>query len=147
MVITQFRGAYRFLSNFYMAPVKLGNAVYPSTEHAYQAAKTRSKKLRKRISQAKSAGTAKRLGQQVTIREDWEEIKVKVMYKVLVAKFTQHEDLKEQLLGTGDAELVEGNWWGDTFWGVCNNEGENKLGKLLMLVRDELQSEGDEDAK
>jgi len=127
------------LSNFYMAPITLGNAVYPSTEHAYQAAKTTSKMLHKKISKAKDANAAKRFGRQLVLREDWEEIKVKVMHKVLIAKFTQHEDLREKLLATGSAELIEGNWWGDKFWGVCDNEGENKLGQLLMLVRDELR--------
>lgn len=137
--IKEFIGKYRFLSNFFMAEVKLGNAVYPSTEHAYQAAKTKNKKLRRKVAKAKTANDAKRIGRQLTLREDWENIKVGVMYRVCYAKFTQHADLKEKLLATGDAKLIEGNWWGDTFWGVCDGKGKNKLGQVLMMIREELR--------
>jgi hypothetical protein len=122
-----------------MAPIELGSVEYPSSEHAYQAAKTKDKKMRKKIARQPTAWQAKKLGQEVELREDWEERKVEIMYRILRAKFTQHKKLKEMLFDTGDAELIEGNTWGDTFWGVCEGKGENKLGKLLMLLREELR--------
>ena len=122
-----------------MVPIELGNVEYPSSEHAYQAAKTKDKKMRRKIACKATAWEAKRLGQQVKLREDWEERKVEIMYRILHAKFNQHDDLKEKLLATGDAELIEGNTWGDTFWGICDGKGENKLGKLLMLLREEIR--------
>jgi ribA/ribD-fused uncharacterized protein len=73
------------------------------------------------------------------MRPDWEQVKILIMTSLVRDKFTRHQDLKEQLLATGDAELIEGNWWGDTFWGVCKGKGENHLGKVLMKVREELK--------
>ena len=72
------------------------------------------------------------------MRSDWEEVKNKVMYEIVLAKFTQNSDLKEKLLATGDEHLEEGNTWGDTIWGTVDGVGENRLGKILMRVRDEL---------
>ena len=72
------------------------------------------------------------------MRSDWEEVKDKVMYEIVLAKFTQNPDLKEKLLATGDESLEEGNTWGDTIWGTVDGVGENRLGKILMRVRDEL---------
>lgn len=86
---------------------------------------------------APRAVDAKKLGKLVTIRPDWDEIKVEVMYEIVKAKFHYNPDLREMLLATEDAELIEGNWWGDTFWGVCKGQGLNNLGKILMRVRDE----------
>lgn len=63
------------------------------------------------------------------------------MYEICLAKFTQHEFLKEALLATGDSELIEGNTWRDYFWGVCNGKGQNKLGKILMRIRAELRNQ------
>jgi ribA/ribD-fused uncharacterized protein len=122
-----------------MVPIELGNVEYPSSEHAYQAAKTKDKKMRKKIAQQPTAWQAKDLGQKIELREDWEERKVEIMYRILRAKFKQHKDLREKLLATGDAELIEGNTWNDTFWGVCQGKGKNMLGKLLMLLRIELK--------
>lgn len=109
-----------------------------SLEHAYQAAKTLVKGEQDIIWASKSAKEAKRIGKALTMRNDWESIKENVMLDLLRIKF-QYGTLKEQLLSTGDAELIEGNWWGDTYWGVCKGVGENKLGKLLMKVRSELK--------
>lgn len=82
----------------------------------------------------------KRLGRRVKLRPDWESIKDQVMYEVCKAKFSQNTDLRDKLVATGDAELVEGNTWGDKIWGICNGQGENRLGKILMKVRTELQA-------
>ena len=84
---------------------------------------------------------AKRLGRRVRLRSDWEQVKYDVMLDVVRAKFNQHPDLAQKLLATGDEELVEGNDWGDTYWGVCNGRGKNMLGKILMRVRAELRGE------
>ena len=85
---------------------------------------------------------AKALGRKIELRPDWDSVKDIVMYDVCKLKFTTHTDLKEKLLSTGDAELIEGNYWGDVYWGVCNGIGKNKLGKTLMRIRSELREEG-----
>jgi hypothetical protein len=76
------------------------------------------------------------MGRAVDIRADWEKIKLNVMYTCLKLKFADPA-LKQKLLDTGSTQLVEGNWWGDVFWGVCNKKGQNHLGQLLMQVRNE----------
>jgi N-glycosidase YbiA len=141
-MITSFTGKYRFLSNFYMTPVFYDGLIYPSSEHAYQAAKTLDLRYRTSIRAKKTAGEAKKLGQRVPMREDWDRCKIQVMEKILRKKFDPEEQLFQRLLETGDEELIEGNYWGDTFWGVCNGEGENHLGKLLMKIRANLAEDG-----
>lgn len=140
--INSFSGKYRFLSNFYPSPIKMGDLVYDTVEHAYQAAKCVEPLDRLMIRDATTPGIAKQLGRRVAIRDDWEEVKVQVMHKLLQMKF-KSEYLKDMLLDTGDVELIEGNTWGDTFWGVCNGVGENHLGKLLMQVRSLLSPNDD----
>lgn len=85
-----------------------------------------------------SASQAKAAGKKVLLREDWDQIKVDVMTEVVRLKFQQNPELRTKLLSTGDALLVEGNWWKDTFWGVCNGIGNNHLGQILMKVRSEI---------
>lgn len=135
--ITQFRGAYSFLSNFYPAPVRFEGDLYPSVEHAFQAAKTTDRKQRARFRKG-SPAEAKQNGRQLQLRPDWEHVKLGVMETLVRAKF-QHPDLREKLLNTGTAALTEGNQWNDTFWGVCHGHGKNHLGKILMQVRRELR--------
>lgn len=142
MDITEFGGGYRFLSNFYPADVWLDYELYPSVEHAYQAAKTSDLDQRKVIRDLKTPGDAKRLGRRIPLREDWEDVKLQIMYNLVWRKFKHHPELGQKLLGTGDVQLVEGNRWGDTFWGTCLGKGENHLGKILMMVRYELREEG-----
>jgi predicted NAD-dependent protein-ADP-ribosyltransferase YbiA (DUF1768 family) len=79
------------------------------------------------------------MGRAVTLRHDWEAVKFSYMELGLRLKF-QNSDLAEKLIATGDEELVEGNTWGDRVWGVCDGEGENRLGKLLMKIREEIKS-------
>lgn len=136
-MITSFKGQYEFLSNFSPAIVTFEGKEYPTVEHAYQAAKTLSEAYRFYVGIAPTAGEAKKRGRRVPIREDWNQVKIVIMRELLRQKFTC-PNLKSQLLATGDAELVEGNWWGDTFWGVCNGTGDNHLGKLLMELRKSL---------
>ena len=141
-VINQFTGYYSFLSNFYPCKVEYEGDIYPSVEHAYQAAKTFDKSERQKIRNAKTPGLAKKLGRHVSLRPDWEDIKVTVMLQLLRSKFSQPE-LKQKLLDTGDAYLQEGNYWYDAFWGVDlrTGTGKNVLGRLLMKIRDELRKD------
>jgi ribA/ribD-fused uncharacterized protein len=133
VVIDSFSGEYRFLSNFWSATVELDGMVFPSVEHAYQAAKTNNTIIRQAMAYM-SAAEAKKTGRNLDLRPGWEDMKVEVMRQLLVRKFT-HPDLCKQLLDTGDAELIEGNTWGDIYWGVCKGRGKNMLGKLLMEIR------------
>lgn len=135
--ILAFTGENRFLSNFAAVRIDFDGESYPSVEHAYQAAKTLDYSRRRRIRDAASAGEAKKLGRIVPLRPDWDRIKLDYMEDFLRQKFAQ-EPFRTQLLRTGDAELIEGNYWGDTFWGVYRGEGENHLGRLLMMIRTEL---------
>ena len=137
--IRGFNGPYRFLSNFWPCIVYLDEKAYPSLEHAYQAAKTLDEDERSWVRASAVAGLAKQKGQRVTVRGDWDRIKRRVMFKLVKDKFTRDESLKEKLLKTGNASLVEDNTWGDTYWGVCNGKGKNHLGKILMRVRNQLR--------
>ena len=134
--INTFFGEYRWLSNFHPCRV----FEYPSVEHAYQASKTHDQKSRNAILMAASAYDAKRLGKVAPKRSDWEKVKLAVMEKCLRAKFTDPK-LRAKLIATGEAELIEGNTWGDVYWGVCNERGENHLGILLMKIRKDLHEE------
>lgn len=136
--ISDFRGEYRWLSNFHLVEVELAGLRFPSTEHAYQAAKTLDIAKRRAIQALPTCRQAKRAGQRLELRDDWEQVKVKVMLDLQRQKYAVPY-LREKLLATGDAELVEGNTWGDRFWGVCGDTGLNWLGRLLMQVRDEVR--------
>lgn len=135
--IDSFQGDYRFLSNFWYAKVVLDGVDYRSVEHAYMSAKTLDQSLRNQIRSFDKPGDVKRFCRTITLREDWEEVKFGVMLDLVRQKF-YIEPLKSKLLETGDAELIEGNTWGDTYWGVCRGKGQNNLGKILMQVRSEL---------
>lgn len=147
--IDSFEGKYAFLSNFYNSPFigTIDEIEYPTVEHYFQAQKSLNLQDRRRIAAAPTPGQAKRLGRHVNLRTDWEFKKLKVMSYALKRKFDTHPDLREQLLATGDAILIEGNTWHDNFWGDCgcpkcqNIAGKNNLGKLLMTLRDEYKEE------
>lgn len=144
-MINEFRGQYYFLSNYYVAPVTYEGLTYQNNEAAFQAAKvTFGRERFVRL----DPSAAKALGRKVQLRSDWEDVKDKVMYEVCKAKFSQNADLTEKLLATGDKYLEEGTTgWHDNTWGNCNCEkckdipGENRLGKILMRVREELRNE------
>lgn len=142
-VIDDFRGEYDFLSNFFVEPMVVPfdgvPILCPTLEHPYQAAKTKDPVERLRVLSAAGPGQAKRLGKSVTLRSDWEQIKVPTMMHLLRIKFSIPR-MKMLLLSTGDAILIEGNWWGDRFWGVCKGEGQNWLGHLLMNLREEFRN-------
>ena len=141
-VIDDFHGEYFFLDNFYPATVNYRDITFPTSEHAFQAMKSHSPRIWEFFGTLNSPGTAKLIGQKLYLRKDWEEVKFDYMKDIVTAKFEQHPDLAEKLIATGDAVLVEGNTWGDRTWGICNCEGKNWLGKILMDLRCRLKEEG-----
>lgn len=129
---------HRWLSNFSDAWVKMDNRWYSSVEHAYQAAKTFDEDLRTQIRNAPTPGQAKKLGKELIPRDDWDEVKEDVMTDLLIQKFCQSE-YRELLLATENMYLEETNTWGDVYWGVCNGRGLNRLGEIIMGLREDLQ--------
>lgn len=133
--INAFSGDYRYLSNFWKVPIQYEGITYPSVEHAYQAAKTLDQIDRQKLTYL-TAAEAKQYGRRVKRRPDWEACKLDVMRALLQLKFAPGTTYHQMLVSTAPAELIEGNWWGDTYWGVCRGVGENWLGRLLMEIRD-----------
>ena len=134
---------FHFLSNFHPAPVEMDGMTYPTVEHAFQAAKTEDPALRAMVRGQPTPGMAKKAGRALTkLRPGWNEMRVDVMRALVRRKFETHPDLAARLLATGDRELVEGNTWRDSFWGVYRGLGENWLGRILMEVRAWLRSAG-----
>ncbi len=133
-IVNSFTGRHRFLSNFYPSEILVQDKIYPTVEHAYQALKSPLKTQKEWIRTSRTPGEAKRRGRRVCIRDDWEYNKRQVMEDLLRLKFAIPE-LRRELLNTCPSTLIEGNTWGDTFWGVCDGIGENHLGQLLMKVR------------
>lgn len=132
---------YGEFSNFAPYPVRLGGKVWPTTEHYFQAQKFQDDAQREAIREAKSPMIAARMGRdrKKKLRRDWESAKVGVMTEAVRAKFTQHEELRALLLGTGDARLVE-HTENDDYWGDGGDgSGRNMLGQVLMRVRAELR--------
>ena len=136
-MIDQFRGDYAFLSNFHPSAVVHDGMQFATVEHAYQAAKATNLGDRYKIQQCKTPGQAKRMGATIPVREDWRTINFGVMKELLRQKFLNPE-LRTKLLETSGHELVEGNNWGDVFWGKVEGVGANHLGRLLMEVRKEI---------
>jgi N-glycosidase YbiA len=145
MHINEFSGKYAFLSNFWSCKIMFEGIEFPTVEHAFQAAKTTNPNEREMVRLAPTPVKAKRIGRKVTLRDDWEKVKIEIMRGLLVQKFSQDEMLREMLLSTGDWELIEGNTWGDKFWGAVLENGKwvgrNELGKLLMSVRSQIRAE------
>lgn len=139
--VAEFKDEYRWLSNFWPCKVYYEGINYPSVEHAYQAAKTLDVDVRRFISSLATPGEAKRAGKTIELRDDWNLIKLPIMLNLVRLKFKDPQ-LKERLLATGDMVLEEGNMWGDRFWGIDlrSGRGENNLGEILMIVRDEIRS-------
>ncbi len=136
--IDNFKDEYFFLSNYYEADVTYNGLTFHSNEAAFQAMKNL--KFATAFCALKP-NTAKKVGRNVELRKDWEQVKDNIMYEIVKAKFTQNIGLKTKLLSTGNAILIEGNTWNDKYWGVCDGEGKNKLGEILMRVREELLAE------
>lgn len=157
--IDSFTGDYRFLSNFAQIgqPLQLWDQLWRTSEHAYQAGKATTPGDFRYIRDAPTAGEAKRRGRQIALRPDWDEIKRVTMLQVVFTKFS-FPDLRDRLVATGPAVLIEGNSWHDDYWGaipdtktpegqlwVCNDgtylAGRNWLGRILMSVRELLAPE------
>lgn len=142
--IRSFSGKYRFLSNFWAdpaEPVLVGSQRALSLEHWYHAYKSLDPEIRAHVLSQPTPGAAKRAGRSLIIRDDWEQVKIPCMRYLLSCKFVSGSPLAQRLLATGDALLVEGNNWGDTFWGEHLGRGENWLGHLLMARRAEVRFE------
>lgn len=148
-MIQKFDGRYGFLSNFYPCEIVHQGIVYPSVEHYYVAMKCNGPQFmngsqytpidfREMVAKIAHPGTVKKLGRKISVRKDWNDKKLEFMNWAVREKF-KDEKLAEMLLDTGEEEIVEGNSWNDTFWGVCEGKGQNHLGKILMKVRDELR--------
>lgn len=136
-MIEKFKGRNSFLSNFYNSEINYEGNTYPNAECAFQAAKcinlTEKEKFKKL-----TAAQAKKFGRKVSLRPDWESAKLGIMKEIVDKKFEDPE-LADKLLNTGDSFLVEGNSWGDIYWGVCNGVGKNHLGKILMETRNKIK--------
>ena len=135
---------YGAFSNLYRREIEFEGEKFATSEHAYQAGKARKPEVRKWLMEAPSPALLAMAAHGLyvwDINSDWSKIKFDRMKRVLLAKFTQHEDLKQLLLGTGTARLVESATVDNAvnrLWGEVNGVGKNKLGELLMEVRAEL---------
>lgn len=134
-MINRFYGKYRWLSNFWPVEIVMDGQTYKTVENAYQAAKEENPDRRK-LYQSITPKQAKQLGRKATLRKDWEEVKLEIM-EALVRKKFQNPSLKKKLIATGDQWIIEGNEWGDIFWGVYKGQGKNYLGIILMKIRQE----------
>jgi ribA/ribD-fused uncharacterized protein len=152
--IDQFSGTYEFLSNFYNIEdgINYEGLTYMSSEAAYQACKCLGAEEKIQFTTI-PANKAKRLGRKITMRSDWEDVKVRKMTEIIDRKF-DIAPLGDMLLQTGNKELIEGNTWHDNFWGVCSCWecrskkiiGKNMLGKILMAKRAALRVKKDSES-
>ena len=134
--ITSFKGSYRYLSNFYIEP----DGTHVEGEYQTEKCKDSSERI---LFEGLLPAEAKKFGRTVELRPDWEEIKLTVMRGLVLRKFKDHPVLAEKLVKTGGVEIVEGNYWGDKFWGKVfggQGEGQNWLGRILMETRDKLRN-------
>lgn len=149
-IINTFDGKYDFLSNFYSCDVAYDGLVFKSSEAAFQAAKIKyldrndTLEARKKFIPV-TASESKRMGRHCDLRSDWELVKDEIMEEIVRDKFTRHSDLRKKIIETGDTVLIEGTKWHDNYWGDCscekckNKPGKNKLGLILMKVREEMR--------
>lgn len=138
---------YGAFSNLFRRPMEFAGRVYPTAEHAYQAGKARKEEVREWILSAPTPSLVAMAAHGLytwDIVPEWSRTKFDRMREVLHAKFTQHEDLKNLLLSTGNARLVEAGRTDNAVnrtWGEVNGKGRNMLGVLLMEVREEIRSQ------
>lgn len=139
-MIQEFQGDYRWLSNF--APVKIWfeGRTFSTVEHAYMSAKSDKAVWKDKCAASYKPSEIKRLSKTLILVDNWNDIKLDVMFQCLVQKFKQ-EPYKSKLIATGTAHIQEGNRWGDTFWGIDlrTGKGENNLGHFIMRIREDLQ--------
>ena len=139
--IDEFKDQYRFLSNFYPSPFYFNKEMYKTNEHFFQAKKMATEEEAQLIIACDHPQEAKSMARTLTMEPKWSIHKDFVMLLGLRLKFLSNPFLTKMLLDTRNIELIEGNTWNDTYWGVCNGVGLNKLGKALMIVREELKQE------
>jgi N-glycosidase YbiA len=133
---------YGCFSNFHESPIFLDGKRWLTSEHYFQAQKFAGTAREEEIRLTKKPRLAADLGRsrKFPLRRDWEHVKDAIMRAAVLAKFTQHEDLRAILLGTGDALLVE-HTERDAYWGDGGDgSGRNRLGEILMSVREELRA-------
>lgn len=133
---------YGCFSNFSPHSIRLKGRTWPTSEHYFQAQKFADTPDEEEVRRAKSPMVAARMGRsrKRPLRKDWESAKDRIMHEAVLAKFTQHPDLREILLATGEAEIVE-HTENDSYWGDGGDgRGKNRLGQILMRVRAELRS-------
>lgn len=145
--IIDFHGENFWLDNFYLAPFYYKGIQWETVEHAFQAMKATDPEERLWIQNSASPSQAKMRGRECkSLRPDWEQVKYTLMKEIVESKFDQHIGLARKLVETGDVELVEGNTWGDRYWGCVFNHntkewsGRNWLGKILMDLRERLKA-------
>lgn len=132
---------YGEFSNFAQYSIKLKGRTWPTTEHYFQAQKFKGTTNENKIRKARTPMMAAQMGRsrKIKLRPDWDKVKDSLMYDAVKAKFNQYKDLKELLLSTGNAKIIE-HTENDAYWGDGGNgKGKNKLGKILMQVREELK--------
>ena len=134
---------YGVFSNFYASPITMDGVKYPTTEHYYQAKKFEGQPLEADVVNCKSPGDAFRLANANTKqrRKDWFAVSLKVMETALYHKFTQHEDLKQKLLDTGNRKIIEHTTKDNFFGDGGDGSGQNHLGRLLMELRAKLRNQ------
>lgn len=143
-MITKFRGEYAFLSNFYRCDVLLDGQTYPTVENAFQASKTLTLCNRKTFEFCTPV-EAKKLSYKLDLRKDWEYIKDSLMMGFLWQKFVQNQHFQDLLIKTDHKYIIEGNTWNDRYWGcvlgtgdpqkIISWDGKNKLGSMIMIIR------------
>jgi len=137
--ITSFRKEHEFLSNFFLSKMIIDGKEYLTVEHWYQANKASNERDHEFIRLQKTPSEAKHWGKAITIRSGWNNLRMRIMIRGAWEKFQQNSDLRRLLIATHPRPLVEGNDWGDQFWGVRRGTGENHLGRILMLVREKIR--------
>lgn len=136
---------YGVFSNLFRSPVIFEGEEFPTAEHAYQAGKARKPEVRDWILSAPTPSLVAMSAHGLytwDIAPDWSKTKFDRMKRVLHGKFSQNEDLKNLLLSTGSARLVESAKTDNSvnrLWGEVNGKGKNMLGILLMELREELR--------
>lgn len=134
--IAGFFGEYRWLSNFHVSPVSYEGVIFPSVENAYQAAKF-DKNVWSEFIKC-NASDSKKFGRSHTMKfeiAEWDALKIEIMGECILSKFSLDRQLRAKLIETSHKHLEGTNHWQDLCWGVCNERGENYLGKILMATR------------
>jgi ribA/ribD-fused uncharacterized protein len=141
-MIKEFQGEYRWLSNFWPVEISYKGRVFKSVEHAYMSEKNTSDVWKDFCENEVDPKIVNKMSRIITLCPDWDEVKVDIMNQLTRVKY-QNQEFSEKLLKTGTQKLVEGNYWGDVFWGVDNEtgEGQNLFGKILMEIREEIRND------